>query len=268
VASEGSSVPKWVARPIVYQDVQRSLHFFTVWFVLALAVLVYALELPPAHRIWIGTLFGTLKTASWALGTGVVVAIVGFIAWLLIFQLEVYDKWWDRRLVRWRHRYELDFIIPRLYRPFGTRLGTAFYKRAEERRRDFMKPFYFFVGDDEHDLRVGQNLITRFYIRVTKYWVAQVVDVLLTVALLTSAAYAVYYAANGVPTGRLLTFILIVALALLVNSMAARQSLGGVREATEEEIEAIHGDQERLTELESRTQGLCNDLWLTFGPGD
>lgn len=265
MASEESSLPRWIAQPRVYQDVQRSLHFFTFWLVLSLALLVYTLELPPEHRRWLGSLFGTLQRAHWAVGTGVVFAVVSFIAWLLIFQLEIYDKWWDKHIVKWRYHYSVDFIIPRLYRPFGTRLGPAFYKRAEERPRDFMKPFYFFVGDDEHALRIGQNAITRFYVRVTKYWITQITDVLLEVVLLSAAGYALYFAANDVPTGRLLAFVLIVTLLLLLDWYGARSTLGGVREATEEEIEAIHGDPDRLAELEKRTRQLCADVGLTLG---
>jgi hypothetical protein len=268
MASEESSRFAWVARPKVYQDVQRSLYFFTVWWVLALAVLVYALELPPDHRRLLGSLFGALQRAQWAVGTGFVFAVVGAIGWLLIFHWEVYDKWWDKYLVRWRYYYSVDFIIPRLYRPFDARLGTPFYKRAGERPRDFMKPFYFFVGDDDDKLRIGQNLITRFYVRVTKYWVAQIVEVLLVVLLLSAVPYAAFFAVYDVPTGRLLAFVLIVALLLLANSIAARSTLGAVREATEEEIEAIHGDPERFAELERRTQQLCADLGLTLEPRD
>ena len=268
MASGESAWLAWVARPKVYQDVQRSLHFFTVWLVLALAVLVYELELPPHHRRFLGSLFGALQRAQWAVGTGVVLALVGAISWLLIFHWEVYDKWWDRHVVRWREYYSVDFIIPRLYRPFGARLGTPFYTRAEERPRDFMKPFYFFVGDGDDKLRIGQNLITRFYVRVTKYWVVQIVEVLLVVLLLSAVPYAVYFAAYDVPTGRLLAFVLIVALWLLANSISARSTLRAVREATEEEIEAIHGDPERFAELERRTQHLCADLGLSFEPRD
>jgi hypothetical protein len=268
MASEGSSWPVWVARPKVYQDVQRSLHFFTVWLGLVLAVLVYELELPPDHRRFLGSLFGALQRAQWAVGTGFVLAVVGAIGWLLIFHWEVYDKWWDKHLVRWRYYYSVDFIIPRLYGPFDPRLGTAFYKRAEERPRDFMKPFYFFVGDGDDKLRISQNLITRFYVRVTKYWVAQIVEVLLVVLLLSAVPYAVYFAAYDVPTGRLLAFVLIVAVLLFADSIAARSTLSAVREATEEEIEAIHCDPERFAELERRTQQLCADLGLSVEPRD
>jgi hypothetical protein len=265
VAAGGTAWPIWVARPKVYQDVQKSVHFFTVWFLLLLGALVYWLELPPAHRRLFGSVFGAIKHAETAIGTGLVMAGVVALGWWLIFDREIYDKWWDKHVVQWRYRYSVDFIIPRLYRPFDDRLGPAFYKRAEERPREFLQPFYFFVGDDDHPMHIPPNFVTRFYVRVTKYWITQVVEVFTVLALLSAVPYAVYYGLNHVPTGRLLAFVLIAGLLLFFNGMVARSALVGVREATEDEIEAIHSDPNRLAELEKRTEQLCSQFALSFG---
>jgi hypothetical protein len=67
----------------------------------------------------------------------------------LIFYFEMHDKIYDRYVIKWRHFYDLDFILPALTRPFTCDMDARFYLVAEHNMYEFMKPYYEFVGDGD-----------------------------------------------------------------------------------------------------------------------
>jgi len=44
-------------------------------------------------------------------GTAAGVVVFGGIAFLLTEIIQVHDQWYDKYIVRWRHRYATDFIL-------------------------------------------------------------------------------------------------------------------------------------------------------------
>lgn len=194
------------------------------------------LILPPSHRDGFEHLIDGLPPV---IGRGIFTVLIVLLGWFLVFFFEVHDKGYDKYVVRWRYRYDIDFLLPTLYRPFEGRLDQRFWTEAARKPYEFTKPFYEFVGDSaEH--RINENLIVRFYERITKYWTTQIIELLLIALFLIGFAYFIVYEVLDLPLTRLMILNYVVAVLFVVNRGLVRATRSQVRRATAEEIADIH----------------------------
>jgi|GEM_PF-1406881 len=248
--------------PKAYQDVKANLQWYTTVVLGATGFLFYLFVLPDAHRRTVSTLFGQIPP-SLNVGLGIILLLFGFLSWLLIFGFEIHDKVYDRYFIRWRLYYDLDFILPTLVRPFIHKLDKRFFHVAQNNRQEFMKPFYHFVADYEHEHKVKQNLIVRFYEAVTKYWITQINDIILFCLLLLTFAYYLVYKSLALPLNTIVNTNFLIAALFLINRYCCRRSRERLRRATADEIEDIHN--EFSGELETQLKELHIEYGLRYG---
>lgn len=196
--------------PQQYQDVKATLQWYLAILMSILGIAFYAVILPPEHREMVSTLSGLIPSSQ-LVGSGVLMVLCGFVGWVLVFGLEIHDKIYDRYVVRWRHDYDLRFVLPALVRPMASELSPRFHEVAAENRYEFMKAFYHFVADYEHDHKVMENLVVRFYEAVTKYWITQLNELAFIFVYVALVTYYFVYRAHGMALDRiaLATFALV-----------------------------------------------------------
>jgi hypothetical protein len=253
--------------PKTYQDVKANIRWYAIFASAGVALFLYSSLLPETHRKWIESFVSKLSDSKVVglVGAGaLVVGAFSLVSWILVFVFEIHDKIYDRYFIRWRHFYDLDFILPTLTRPFGRNLDSSFFAVAAKDPYQVMKPFYHFAADGEHDHKITENLILRFYESVTKYWLTQVNELLVLAALVVDFSYFFVYRRLGLDLGTVCVtgFILVVCFAL--NRLLARLFLRSVRQATLDEIEDIQGRY--LAELEHQLQLLHTKLNLKWQP--
>jgi len=199
------------------------------------------------------------KTTSFPLiGPGVSISLSTFIAWLLISIFEVHDKVYDRYFVKWRYWYSVDFIFPLLFRPLTANLPKRFFEVAREHVHEFMKIFYYFVGD--YETKININLVLRFYEKVTKYWITQINEILLFLSL---AAIVILRHFLSIRCDVAFKSLIVISLVFIINRIFVKLSRISVRGATNDEIEDIHNNH--LSELEEKTKNICKELGLIYG---
>jgi len=167
------------------------------------------------------------------------VGVLGLVCWLSVFIFEVHDKIYDRYVVRWRHYYDLDFILPTLTRPFACNMDPRFFRTAQQNMDEFMKPYYEFVGDGEREFPITKNLLVRFYESVTKYWITQINEILLIGAFVLDMVFFFIYRQLRLPIDRVAVWSLVLPILFFLNRIAADQSRNPVRRATLDEIDDI-----------------------------
>ena len=252
--------------PETYQQVKGNLHWYMAIVCLIFSIFVFAILVPEIHRQWVRSIISNLIASSMpGLVTDVSVAgILTFVSWLFIFLFEAHDKLYDKYVIRWRYFYDLDFILPNLTRPFGSNLAPNFFRVAERNLHVFMKPFYKFVGDGEHEFSITKNVLIRFYEVVTKYWITQINEIMLVAAFTLNASYFVVYRNLHLASDRIALIGVILPALFLLNRMAAHSFREQVRRATLDEIEEI---QHRFpVELERSFMDLHSDLNLRWQP--
>lgn len=224
------------------------------------SLVAYFMVIPETHRTTVNTLFGLLSELG---VVGIVITLLfGFaISFLFIHLFEVYDKIYDRFIIKWRYRYSRDFILPELFKPFSAKLDKRFFQFAEKNMREFMKVFYHFVSD--YDVKIKETLVVRFYDRVWKYWATQVNEILIIMLLITMLGYGVYYAVYSLAFKNLFIGLIIAVLLGILNRLLCKYFLKFVKEATQDEIEDIHANF--LDELEERTKELSRRFHLEYG---
>jgi hypothetical protein len=229
-------------RPRTYQDVKATLRWYSPFPAVIIALFLYFYLVPDPHHAWIASLSRTWvpSAISAALAVPLIVALSGFIGWLLIFVFEIHDKVYERHIIRWRHYYDLDFILPALTRPFGANLDPRLFEAAEKDLPRFMKPFYHFVGDDDHEHSIGENTRVRFYETVVKYWITQINEIVLLAAFLFTVAYVFVYRSMGLPLDPVVFTFLVIITLFVGNRILAEIFKASVRRATLEEVEEIH----------------------------
>jgi hypothetical protein len=168
---------------------------------------------------------------------------------------------YDRYALKWRERYDLDFIVPTLVRPFANRLDSSFAPVARDHRREVMNDlFYHFVRDGNP--LIAENFVVRFYVRILRFWITCLVEVAVVVFLacaliLSLLAFAssegISTAVGGLGVGLLLGGI---------NRWLNMKSLESVKRATSEEIDEIH--RACLPELERALGALHLKLGFHF----
>src|SRR6185312_14878484 len=146
----------------------------------------------------------------------------------------IYDKY----VIRWRHRYDSEFVLPHLLRPIWSEVRESFENEIAENPEQAMKRLYYpFVGDLEPKIR--KNLLVRLYERITVYWLTQVCELLLAVIFLSMALARVSGPTDAAYRDRLLNTALVVGILFVANRAWARNALDGVRRATLDEIQDI-----------------------------
>ncbi|MFP4028473.1 MAG: hypothetical protein ACLFWL_11840 [Candidatus Brocadiia bacterium] len=240
-----------------YQDVKDTLARWTVpvWFCV-LASFWYVVLLP-AHRNAVTQLPGM---ESWVRQVGPIAAMVVLsmlVAHLMTHILEVHDHVYDRFVIRWRYHYARDKIIPKLLSPYKENLPEGFCAQAASSTRESLRRlFYPFAGD--RDPQISQNLLVRFYERVTKYWFLQMNEVALLILVFGSGIYASPFLGWPWPS-RFCWLTLVVAVLFTLNRLLAVPARRSVWKATEAEIEAIH------TECEDSFEEALNGLVEDYG---
>lgn len=241
------------ASPKTYQDVKATLRWYTFFASAPVAIFLYFFLVPVSQRKGLEALLAIASASPLISSIGAPALVAGafvFLSWFLVFVFEIHDKVYDTYFIRWRYFYDLDFILSTLTRPFGPALDPQFFETAGKHLYEFMKPYYHFVADGEHEHKISDNLILRFYEVVTKYWITQINEVLLIAALVVDFVYFWIYRHLNMDFERIsLTFFIIVVCGV-VNRVAVQLFLRAVRRATLDEIEDIHGQY--LTELENQ----------------
>lgn len=240
------------AAPNTYQQVKANLHWYMGFASGIVAVLIYGFLVPDVQRHAVERFVQSHTSASMPklITDTSMVAILGFLCWLSIFIFEVHDKLYDRYVIRWRHYYDLDFILPTLTRPFACHLDPRFFRTAEQSMYEFMKPYYEFVGDGEREYSITKNLLVRFYESVTKYWITQINEILIIAAFILNLFYFFVYQRIQLPTDTVAVWELVLPILFFLNRIAADRSRISVRRATLDEIEDIQRRYpDRLEEL-------------------
>jgi hypothetical protein len=253
-----------------YQDVRRNLFLYSIPTLVVVGFFAFFCVLPSAHRQSVIALFEAIATSPvWKgiLGAGAGLTVFVILAFLVTEILQVHDQWYDKYVIRWRHQYATDFILPRLIQPFASRTNYRFYEQAEIYTGQFQERLYYpFVGD--RDPKIPKNKLLRFYEVVTVYWLTQINEVvLLGVALLV-----VIYRFTGPTDVEYRTLLLndgvVITFFVIMNRLWIKSSLKKVRHGTEEEIRAIHEDSELRKDLEQRLCQLCRDYSIPYGQAE
>lgn len=252
--------------PENYQQVKANLAWYLAFAGFIGVVLAYAYLVPSVQRETLGIYVQDhLYNSIPKLVTNAASAVVlSFVCWLVIFIFEVHDKVYDRHIVKWRHYYDLDFILPTLTRPFACHLDPQFFVTAEKNIYQFMKPYYEFVGDGPRKNAITQNLLVRFYEAATKYWMTQINEVLIDLLFVANLGYFFVYRHLGMPMNTIASWGIVLPFLFLINRILADRSKMSVRRATLDEIEDIH----RLypKELEDAFRGLHSRFSLQWQP--
>lgn len=224
-----------------YQSVKINLVAWSVPLWAAVAIAVYYGALPPDHR---AALQARLPIAGeWVRGVGALAAfaVVGVaLSSFFVHVLEIHDRVYDRRIVRWRATYDRAFILPELLKPLGPRVPLVALTIAQDNSKAAMKVlFYAFVGDREPKIR--KNLVVRFYEVITKYWLTQLMEVAALLVVIIDVVYAALDAAYGAPHRPELYWVLVGGLvAWGLGRIAAVGLRSQVADYTKDEIVAIH----------------------------
>ena len=247
-----------------YQDVRKNLFYYSAITLNIAGFTAYRCVLPPSHQQWVSNWFEYLSQDPIIGGlfkVGVGVAIFTGLAFVLIEFLKIHDHTYDKYVVRWRFRYDIDFILQRLLKPFAARVGRKFYADAERNLNDFMERLYYpYVGD--RDGMIGKNAILRFYERITIYWLTQVNEIIIGLLVVLIAAYRFLGPPDDHYRSHLLTVLLASVLTFVANRVWMYFAREGAREATAEEIDQITDNHQG--DLEQRLRALCADYQVPF----
>jgi hypothetical protein len=247
-----------------YQDVRRNLFLYSTPFLVVAGFFTFFYVLPPAHqRIVVSVLESISNSQPWKglAGAGLGLFLFVGLAFLMTEIFQVHDQWYDKHIIKWRYRYDIDFILPRLIRPFASGTNYRFYNVAET--QDFLTELYYpFVGD--RDLKIAKNKLVRFYEVVTVYWLTQINEIVLVLLTLLIVVYRYLGPADLAYRTRLLDVFVAVGCGLILNRMWAGSSKEKVRHATEEEIRAIHDDAALLKDLDRRLGRVCRDYSIPY----
>ena len=249
-----------------YQDVRKNLFRYSVPSLVVAGFFAYLLILPVHHQQEIVRLLEFVSsTAPWKelLGTGLGIGVFVVLAFLLTEIFQVHDKWYDRYVVKWRHGYATDFILPSLVLPYGCHLNYRFREAAGIHTGKFLEQlFYPYVAD--RDLKIPKNKVVRFYEVVTVYWLTQINEIVLLMLGALVVVYRFAGAAELAHLEKLLWASVVLAACFLVNRLWRGHSLAKVRSATEEEIRAIHHNPELKADLKNRLKELCADYDIPY----
>ncbi len=249
---------KPTAKLETYQDVKVNLTWYTSVLLLGIFILGCFLLFGETFVEWLKNF-----KEKWINNLGSAVSIMfifSFISWVLVYLLEIHDKIYDRYVIRWRYYYTLDFLLPYLTRPIANRLDKSFWHKASQNIYQFMKPFYVFVGDGEDESRINKNLRVRFYEKVMKYWITQINEIVLFSYFIT-IVFLTYK--KTLPYTKLTYSYMVISIFFLINRLLIKLFRDGTRQATMDEIEAIH--EKFPSELNEEVIKLHDKFGMTYG---
>ncbi len=249
-----------------YQDVRHNLFLYSTPFLVVAGFFAFFFVLPPAHQQKVVSVLEAISNSQpWKgiLGAGFGLVVFVAAAFLMTELFQVHDQWYDKYIVRWRHRYATDFILPRLIQPWASHANYRFFEAAETNTRRFQEQLYYpFVGD--RDLKIPKNKLVRFYEVVTVYWLTQINEIVLIILIAATMFYRYQGPTDLAYRTLLLNDFITVSGALVLNRAWVRSAREKVRRATEEEIRAIHDDAGLRQDLENRLIKVCNDYSIPY----
>lgn len=252
------------AHPKQYPDVKATVAWYTGIISGLTALVLYLFFIPEAQRTALGDLFSRIPSEE-IVGSGLIFVVFGLVGWFLIFFLEIHDKVYDQYIIKWRFYYDLDFILPRLFRPLAGNMDPRFFASAQAAKSAFMEPYYKFVGDfAEH--KINENLILRFYEASTKYWITQMHELLLFAILIFTYAYYFVYKNLELPLDAIVITNIVVVTLMVINRYLVRLSRNQVRLKTTDEIADIH--EKFPVELENELEALHQQHGLQYRRAD
>lgn len=250
-----------------YQDVRHNLFLYSTPVLIAAGFFAYFGILPQSAQNQAARIIGSLASSPiWkdVLGGLSGVAFFSILAFLMTEILQIHDQYYDKFVIKWRLRYATDFILPRLTQPFSSLMNHRFYEEAEGHIRQFQERLYYpFVGD--RDLKIPKNALVRFYEVVTLYWLTQINEIVLILLVAMILVCRFLGPSDLSYRTALLNDLLVVSGIWLLNRIWIWTSREKVRRATEDEIAAIHGDENLLRQLEDKLRQLCHDYSIPYG---
>jgi len=120
--------------------------------------------------------------------------------------------------------------------------------------------FYDFVRDGQHNHKITENKIIRFYESINKYWIFQIIEIFLILALVITLIFLLINPSNI----KYLTLLAIL-IAGIINRFIDKNILKEVKEKTMEEIRDIHHLYNK--ELEDKIAKFHKDNGLTYYHG-
>lgn len=244
-----------------YQDVKSTLAWWSVLPWSAAVLSGYFFVLTNQHQSVISNALPGLP--EWIAATGTIsVALImgGVIAHLATHVLEIHDHWYDYYVVGWRERYAREKMIPALIEPYRSKLPDAATEIFCQHTGATLKAlFYPFASD--RDMKIRKNLVVRFYERITKYWLTQVVEI----ACLSLSLFAVVYACflwQWPPPTRIIWTVGMSVIGFGLARLLAILQRDVVWQATLEEIQEIHASHQ--LEFEQALINYCFSHGITI----
>jgi len=243
-----------------YQDVKNVLHWYTYFVSMIMSLLAYFLVIPQQHKLILNTVFGNINEV---VPVGIVItAIFGFVISLLfVHMFEVYDKVYDRFVIKWRYKYAKGYILPELISPFKEKIDKEFLETASKNMREFMNIFYSFVGD--YDVKIRKTAVVRFYDAIWKYWATQINEVFFIIFAMMLVGYTLYYVIQDLQVVSMITPSILIVVMGIINRAISKYFLKYVRIMTKEEIEEIHKNFK--DELEEKVKEISEKFDLSYG---
>ncbi len=240
-----------------YQDVKNNLVYWTMLLLMVSTAIIYLLILNHAQRQPIIDFVTSLGSNGFvaAVASGLIIVLYAIFAVGLIYAVQIHDLVYDSKIIRWRERYDVDFILTKLTEPLKSDLPTNFADFAVRYRYQFMKPYYDFVGDGKRGIE--ENTRIRFYERVTWYWVTQLNEIFILLFLIGTPIYVLVYPGSGLSLNSFATFMLVLVVLGLINRWLIRLTRNATAQATIDEIDEILEKQENIERLRESYKKLC-----------
>jgi hypothetical protein len=246
-----------------YAAVKNNLVMLTVALLATVEFVTLTWFLTPGQRGWVLQYADQIGVGQIASGVGVVgiLAADGVVAFSLVELFRLHELW-DTLVSHWRVRYDVDFILPRLIKPFDSSISEHFWAKVRLDRSLAMTMLYYkFVGESEPVVR--KTLVVRFYGAVRTYWLCQYLEMALALVTIELGLFAL---ADHIQQHRwefLVPWIAVSVLLAVANRYAIHKLvLPRVEAATGEEIDEIV--REHRTELEAGLADLHGRLGLPF----
>jgi hypothetical protein len=241
-----------------YQDVKNNLVYWTFVVLLLSTAVIYLLILNPIQKQAVASFVASLGTNGFvaALAGSLLISIYGIIAIGLIYGIQIHDIVYDRIIIKWRERFDTEFILTKLTEPIKQDLPKNFLDYAIHYRYQFMKPYYYFVGDGKKGIE--ENTRIRFYERVTWYWITQLNEIFILLFLIGTPIYVLAYSSGSLTTSSFAIFVLSLTTLGLVNRWFIRLTLNATAQATLDEIEEILAKPKNIQYLKESYTQLCN----------
>lgn len=232
--------------PEAYKDVKTNLRYYTTFIIVILSILLYI--------IYIGIDPGIVIAREVLILSSVIYFLLNFLSWILIFIFEIHDKWYDRHFVKWRLKYDVDFIIPTLIKPFLKKIDARFfdiYEIDSEKRFKLMENcFYEFVGDHPGENKIKKTKIVRFYESSQKYWITQINEILMIFFITINFFIYIFNGFIGISLNNIIIVNFVFIFLFIINRYLVKKFRKETRFATRDEIREIHAT--RLSELETQ----------------